>query len=236
MFVSGALWRINSFDQWGVELGKALCSDLLPRLSSGDTAGLARRQIAAARADLRARTAVTQSRPGGLSARELDVLRLAASGLSTREIAERLYISAKTADRHVQNLYTKIGVSNRAAATRWATSTAWSTEDGRRWGELPMRPAGGRAHDRRGSTATDNEEFTMILATTTFAEFDRFWAVFSTAGAEKRAEHGCKGAMVFRDSEAATACGWCSTGMLLGRIDHARKSVVFPAPFRPTTA
>jgi glucose-6-phosphate isomerase len=40
VFVSGALWGINSFDQWGVELGKALASQLLPRLASGDTAGL----------------------------------------------------------------------------------------------------------------------------------------------------------------------------------------------------
>ena len=40
VFTSGALWGINSFDQWGVELGKALCSQLLPRLASGDTAGL----------------------------------------------------------------------------------------------------------------------------------------------------------------------------------------------------
>jgi glucose-6-phosphate isomerase len=40
VFVSGALWGINSFDQWGVELGKALCNRLLPRLASGDTAGL----------------------------------------------------------------------------------------------------------------------------------------------------------------------------------------------------
>ncbi|MDC8771596.1 glucose-6-phosphate isomerase [Roseateles albus] len=40
VFVSGALWGINSFDQWGVELGKALCGALLPRLSSGDTSGL----------------------------------------------------------------------------------------------------------------------------------------------------------------------------------------------------
>ncbi|MBT9524283.1 MAG: glucose-6-phosphate isomerase, partial [Rhizobacter sp.] len=40
VFVSGALWGINSFDQWGVELGKVLCNDLLPRLSSGDVAGL----------------------------------------------------------------------------------------------------------------------------------------------------------------------------------------------------
>jgi glucose-6-phosphate isomerase len=40
VFTSGALWGINSFDQWGVELGKALASDLLPRLASGQTAGL----------------------------------------------------------------------------------------------------------------------------------------------------------------------------------------------------
>jgi glucose-6-phosphate isomerase len=53
VFVSGALWGINSFDQWGVELGKALCNDLLPRLASGDvkdldasTAGLIGRLLA----------------------------------------------------------------------------------------------------------------------------------------------------------------------------------------------
>jgi glucose-6-phosphate isomerase len=40
VFTSGALWGINSFDQWGVELGKALCNDLLPRLRSGDAGGL----------------------------------------------------------------------------------------------------------------------------------------------------------------------------------------------------
>jgi glucose-6-phosphate isomerase len=40
VFTSGALWGLNSFDQWGVELGKALAGRLLPRLESGDTAGL----------------------------------------------------------------------------------------------------------------------------------------------------------------------------------------------------
>jgi glucose-6-phosphate isomerase len=41
VFTSGALWGINSFDQWGVELGKALCADLLPRLrTGGDLDGL----------------------------------------------------------------------------------------------------------------------------------------------------------------------------------------------------
>ncbi|HYR25778.1 MAG TPA: glucose-6-phosphate isomerase, partial [Aquabacterium sp.] len=38
--VSGALWGVNSFDQWGVELGKALCNDLMPRLDSGDLSGV----------------------------------------------------------------------------------------------------------------------------------------------------------------------------------------------------
>ena len=41
VFTSGALWGINSYDQWGVELGKALCADLLPRLEpDGDLDGL----------------------------------------------------------------------------------------------------------------------------------------------------------------------------------------------------
>ena len=40
VFTSGAVWGINSFDQWGVELGKALCNDLLPRLATGDGIGL----------------------------------------------------------------------------------------------------------------------------------------------------------------------------------------------------
>ena len=38
--VQGFIWGINSFDQWGVELGKALCNRLLPRFSSGDLSGL----------------------------------------------------------------------------------------------------------------------------------------------------------------------------------------------------
>ena len=42
VFVSGSLWGINSFDQWGVELGKVLARDIEPRLLSGDTTGLDR--------------------------------------------------------------------------------------------------------------------------------------------------------------------------------------------------
>jgi glucose-6-phosphate isomerase len=40
VFTSGAIWGINSFDQWGVELGKSLCNDLLPRLVAHHTEGL----------------------------------------------------------------------------------------------------------------------------------------------------------------------------------------------------
>ena len=40
VFVSGAIWGINSFDQWGVELGKVLAKDIEPRLQSGDLSGL----------------------------------------------------------------------------------------------------------------------------------------------------------------------------------------------------
>lgn len=58
--------------------------------------------------------------PGGLSLRELQVLRLLAAGETNRSIAESLYISIRTVDRHVSNLYTKLGVSNRAAATAHA--------------------------------------------------------------------------------------------------------------------
>jgi DNA-binding CsgD family transcriptional regulator len=55
-----------------------------------------------------------------LSSREVEVLRLAARGLTTREIADRLFISPKTADHHIQHIYAKIGVSTRAAAALWA--------------------------------------------------------------------------------------------------------------------
>ena len=40
VFTSGAIWGLNSFDQWGVELGKSLASQLLPRLHNGDVMGL----------------------------------------------------------------------------------------------------------------------------------------------------------------------------------------------------
>jgi HD-GYP domain-containing protein (c-di-GMP phosphodiesterase class II)/DNA-binding CsgD family transcriptional regulator len=58
--------------------------------------------------------------PAGLSDREVEVLRLVARGLSNRAIAERLYISPRTAEHHVQHIYTKLGASTRAAAAMFA--------------------------------------------------------------------------------------------------------------------
>jgi predicted ATPase/DNA-binding CsgD family transcriptional regulator len=58
--------------------------------------------------------------PDGLTAREVEVLRLIAAGQSTREIADALVISPDTVERHVTNLYAKIGAQNRADATAYA--------------------------------------------------------------------------------------------------------------------
>jgi DNA-binding CsgD family transcriptional regulator len=56
----------------------------------------------------------------GLTERELEVLRLVAAGKSNREVAEELVISEHTAARHLQNIYAKLGVSSRTAATAFA--------------------------------------------------------------------------------------------------------------------
>jgi DNA-binding NarL/FixJ family response regulator len=56
----------------------------------------------------------------GLTARELEVLRLLAAGKTNRAIASELVLAEKTVDRHVSNVYAKLGVSSRAAATAYA--------------------------------------------------------------------------------------------------------------------
>jgi DNA-binding CsgD family transcriptional regulator len=56
----------------------------------------------------------------GLTAREVDVLRLVARGLSSKEIAARLVISPKTARNHIEHIYVKIGAASRATASLFA--------------------------------------------------------------------------------------------------------------------
>jgi DNA-binding NarL/FixJ family response regulator len=58
--------------------------------------------------------------PGGLTPREAEVLRLVAAGKSNREIASDLVISEHTVARHLQNMFTKLGVSSRSGATAFA--------------------------------------------------------------------------------------------------------------------
>jgi DNA-binding NarL/FixJ family response regulator len=55
-----------------------------------------------------------------LTTRELDVLRLVATGMTDAEVAERLFLSRRTVSSHLTSIYSKLGVSSRAAATRFA--------------------------------------------------------------------------------------------------------------------
>ena len=73
------------------------------------------------------------TRPAGLTEREAQVIGLIARGLQTKQVARALGISTKTADRHLQNAYAKIGVSTRAAATVFAMQHGLAA-----WGELPI--------------------------------------------------------------------------------------------------
>jgi DNA-binding CsgD family transcriptional regulator len=61
-----------------------------------------------------------RQRPGLLSERELQVLRLLAAGRTNRAIADELFISEKTVARHVSNIFDKVGASSRSGATAWA--------------------------------------------------------------------------------------------------------------------
>lgn len=95
--------------QAGVEL-RAMSAD-------GRLDGEAVEQVLAAAGHVRSSR---PSRPAGLTVREAQVLRLVALGLKTHELAKQLEISPKTADHHIQHIYTKIGVSTRGAAALFA--------------------------------------------------------------------------------------------------------------------
>jgi HD-GYP domain-containing protein (c-di-GMP phosphodiesterase class II) len=78
-------------------------------------------------------------RPAGLTEREAEVIALLARGLQTKQIAAALGISVKTADRHIEHAYRKIGVSTRAAAALFAMEHGLAT-----LGKLPIA----RTHER----------------------------------------------------------------------------------------
>jgi HD-GYP domain-containing protein (c-di-GMP phosphodiesterase class II) len=101
-----------------------------PARSPEDAAAELRREVTTGRLESDAVSAVLSAAghrvsarrewPAGLTAREVEVLKLVARGLSRKEIAEQLTISLKTAGNHVDRVYGKIGVSNRARAGLFA--------------------------------------------------------------------------------------------------------------------
>lgn len=100
-------------------------------LAAPAAAEVVRREVAAGRLDGDAVAAVLKaaghsppvrrSWPGGLTAREAEILSLVARGHSNREIAGRLVLAQKTVSNHVEHIYTKLGIRSRAAATLFAT-------------------------------------------------------------------------------------------------------------------
>ncbi len=61
-----------------------------------------------------------QTYPAGLTTREVEVLRLLANGLTDHQIAEQLTLSPRTVHTHISSIYSKLGVTSRSAATRFA--------------------------------------------------------------------------------------------------------------------
>jgi HD-GYP domain-containing protein (c-di-GMP phosphodiesterase class II) len=120
-------------------------------LSAQDAAGELRAEVHAGRMDGDAVEAVLgaaghrvkrrREGPAGLTAREVEVLRLLARGLSNRAIADRLVISPKTAANHIEHIYAKIGVSTRARASLFAMSQGLLPEEGYETAPAPAQTA-----------------------------------------------------------------------------------------------
>lgn len=101
------------------------------RRSGAEAGAQLRAEVRAGKIDANAADAVLQAaghkvtkRPeqaAGLTAREVEVLRLLARGLKTKQIAQELVITPKTVEHHISHIYTKIGTSNRVGASLFAT-------------------------------------------------------------------------------------------------------------------
>jgi DNA-binding NarL/FixJ family response regulator len=72
---------------------------------------------------------VATERPGGLTRRELEILRLVAEGHSNAQLARMLWVTEQTVKFHLSNVYRKLGVSNRTEASRWAQLNGLLAED-----------------------------------------------------------------------------------------------------------
>lgn len=108
------LVRAEVLPGWSVDLAAA--RETFARL--GATPALAR-------ADALLETRATAGAPAGLSARELEVVRLVAQGLTDKEIAGQLFISPRTVDGHLRRIFAKVGVVSRAALATRAAQRGW---------------------------------------------------------------------------------------------------------------
>ena len=102
-----------------VDLGGARFHPVWLEFGEGSVDGWLSRLIASEVDSEEARVAEAAARTG-LTRREIEVLRLLADGCSNREVGTHLYISEKTAGRHVSNIFAKLGVHTRAHAVRFA--------------------------------------------------------------------------------------------------------------------
>jgi HD-GYP domain-containing protein (c-di-GMP phosphodiesterase class II)/DNA-binding CsgD family transcriptional regulator len=100
-----------------------------PALTAGEAAAELRAEVEAVLAAAGHRVARRQVGVAGLTPREVEVLRLLARGLSSREIAARLVISHKTARNHIEHIYTKVGASGRVSASLFAVQRGLLPEE-----------------------------------------------------------------------------------------------------------
>jgi ATP/maltotriose-dependent transcriptional regulator MalT len=103
-------------------LGQALrdCGDVTGAADSFAAAAKLFEQIGAHLDARLSDSRVRPTLPAGLTDREVEVLRLVAAGKTNSEVAAELYLSVKTVSRHLSNIFTKVGVTSRAAATAFA--------------------------------------------------------------------------------------------------------------------
>lgn len=126
LLMVGAFRQLGDHDTADIELGVAARAftrlKAAPALEEVDE--LSRRPV--------------QATPGGLTPREVEVLRLVATGATNREVADTLVISEKTVARHLSNMFSKLGVGSRECPEK----TAERRDLGRIQRFGPTRPRG----------------------------------------------------------------------------------------------
>jgi DNA-binding NarL/FixJ family response regulator len=77
------------------------------------------------------RSAAPTENPEGLTRREVEVLQLIADGLTDAQVADRLVLSTRTVQAHLRSIYSKLNITTRTAATRYAMEHGLTTDVGR---------------------------------------------------------------------------------------------------------